>query len=76
MGIINPFHNHDPENDTMEILEWIDAGIFSGDLLYCVDTIELKRKFERFLRAIKDHEETLRKESEEMLRRTHYQQEG
>lgn len=54
MGIINQFHPHNPEEDVVDICEWIDAGIFSGDLLYCCDLEKFENYVDRWKRAITD----------------------
>ena len=56
MSLFNNFHPHDPKKDTSEVCDWIDAGVFSGDLLHTCDLEEFKKYIERWGRAIKDHE--------------------
>lgn len=59
MGLINQTHLHDPEKDTFEVCEWIDAGIFSGDLLYTTNVELFKKYLGRWTRAVEAHQETL-----------------
>jgi len=54
--LFNPVHFHDGKKDTHEVCEWIDAGIFSGDLLYVCDLPEFKEYLGRWQRAVDEHE--------------------
>ncbi len=54
-GLFNPFHCHDSANDSKEIFEWIDAGIFTGDMLYLCNVEEFENYIGRWQRAIENH---------------------
>ena len=60
MSLFDPRHPFNAQEDTKEVCEWIDAGIFSGDLLHVCDIEEFKEYVERWNRAIKEQEEYLK----------------
>ena len=65
MGIINKFHPHEPKQDALDICEWLDAGMFSGDLLYTTDIDMLKKYVGRWDRAIDEHKKAIKGEKNE-----------
>lgn len=60
--LFNPLHPHNPAEDSVVVFEWIDAGVFTGDMLEHINLEEFEEYCNRWLRSIKAEQKAKRDE--------------